>query len=81
MGMTEPRRLTDQQRAALLMMPIVTGIVTELHDTAVNAENDAKRARKSNDAAADYIELAIRARGRVTGAAMVLDILKGIARG
>jgi len=75
------RQLSAEQRAAHLLLGIVTDLVTGLRAESMRADHEAQRARRSDDETADYIELATLARGRLEGAQMVQRRLQGLARG
>lgn len=79
--MTQPRKTTDRQRAALLILPTVGAVVRELEETAITAEAEAKARRKSHDTTRDFQELATKARGRVEGAYKVLKAVRTAAEG
>lgn len=73
--------MTDQQRAAHIVLPIVAELVREL-----TAENDQVRkqssvSKKNADATDDWREFAARAEGRLEGARRVAGLLQALARG
>lgn len=79
--MSAPRRLTDQQRAAHLLLPMVGELLKTMNTEATQTEGEAKRARKRHDSSSDWTELAIKARARAEGASRVAAMIQAVARG
>ncbi len=79
--MTQPRKMTDHQKAAHLVLPMVVAVIRELSDEAEKVEAEAKRTKRSHDADSDWQEFAVKARARVDGATRVAALLQRLARG
>ncbi len=79
--MTAPRRMTDHQRAAHLLLPMVASVLKEMTADATYAETEAKKARKNRDADSDWREIAVKARARAEGASRIAGVLQAVARG
>ncbi len=79
--MSAPRKMSDHQRAAHLLLPMVASVLKEMTADATYAEAEAKRARASKDAESDWSELALKARARAEGASRIAEMLQAVARG
>lgn len=73
--------MTDQQRAAHMMLPVVAELVKELQAEYRAVLKEAQQPKKNHDAMDDWREFAARAEGRVQGAQRVAGLLQVVARG
>jgi hypothetical protein len=74
------RKLSDTQRAAHHIEPVIRAVVDQLREDQKTATASAKTAGGGKDAAQDWRELAARAQGRVQGAEQVLDTVRRVAQ-
>jgi hypothetical protein len=75
------RQLSNHQKAAHILLPMLAALVGEMRTEADTLEMEADKARKDRDAAGDWKEMALRARGRADGAARMLAVVRSLARG
>lgn len=79
--MSQPRRLTDTQRAAHLLIPIVGSVIKELQQELDAIGMETRRKRRSQDLTADWVEFESLASGRLQGAQRIVAVLEAMARG
>jgi hypothetical protein len=75
------RRMTDHQRAAHLLLPVLAGVLSEIRAEYDAVSKEAKAAKGTKDAVADWREFRARAEGRVQGAGRIVTAIQAIARG
>lgn len=75
------RKLTDQQRAAHVLLPVLVEELATMRSELKSAELHRGQADRSNDARSDWREFAARAQNRVEGASRIVDRVRELARG
>lgn len=75
------RQLTNHQKAAHILIPVIAALVGELRTEAETTGQEASRPKASHDAMQDWREIAMRAEARAEGAARVLAMVKALAHG
>ncbi len=78
------REMSNEQRAAHIVLPLVYDLVKSLRAESIRVDVESRRAAKterSHDAKLDWTEIRAKQQGRLEGAQGVLELLKRTAAG